>query len=146
MQNKYLNVGENILLTLWIGGMWVIGYMVAPILFTYIDDRSLAADVAGHTFRAMAVIGLISASLLLFNQFIQFKSACLRQWRCIVLLVMLLLTIVGTFVLHPMVVELRGIPEQAASLKLVHAAAQGVFMLNSVLGLLLVMLGLRPAD
>jgi len=31
---KLFSVSERILLTLWVGGMWTTGYMVAPILFT----------------------------------------------------------------------------------------------------------------
>ena len=37
-------------ITLWVGGMWAIGYMVAPVLFSSLGDRQLAGLVAGKLF------------------------------------------------------------------------------------------------
>ncbi|MCK5382667.1 MAG: DUF4149 domain-containing protein, partial [Gammaproteobacteria bacterium] len=30
---------ERILLTLWVGSLWVVGFVVAPVLFAELDDR-----------------------------------------------------------------------------------------------------------
>ena len=35
-------------ITLWIGGMWAVGYVVAPMLFATLGDRQLAGVVAGN--------------------------------------------------------------------------------------------------
>ena len=43
---------KNLLTTLWIGGMWVIGVLVAPILFKALDN-SLAGMVVGKLFHAI---------------------------------------------------------------------------------------------
>ena len=43
-----------ILIALWVGGMWAIGYMAAPVLFASLGDRQLAGMVAGKLF---ALIG-----------------------------------------------------------------------------------------
>ncbi len=39
-------------LTLWIGGLWVIGYLVAPTLFYTLSDRALAGSLAGKLLNA----------------------------------------------------------------------------------------------
>lgn len=56
---------EDFLLTVWVGGMLMIGYVVAPVLFTTLDDRGEAALVAGKLFSKTAEIGLYCGSLLL---------------------------------------------------------------------------------
>jgi len=56
---------QSVLLALWVGGIWTIGYLVAPVLFTTLDDRSVAALVAGRLFSDSAIIGLYLGSLLL---------------------------------------------------------------------------------
>ena len=44
--------------TLWIGGMWVVGIIVAPILFSALDNVT-AGMVAGRLFAAIAWVGLV---------------------------------------------------------------------------------------
>lgn len=56
---------NDLLLTVWVGGMLMIGYVVAPVLFTTLDDRATAALVAGKLFSITAEIGLYCGSLLL---------------------------------------------------------------------------------
>ena len=34
-------------ITLWVGGLWAIGYIAAPVLFSSLGDRQLAGVVAG---------------------------------------------------------------------------------------------------
>ena len=38
------------LLVLWIGGMWAIGYVAAPVLFANLGDKQLAGMLAGRLF------------------------------------------------------------------------------------------------
>ena len=40
-----------IAITLWIGGLWTIGYIVAPTLFYTLSDRVLAGALAGNCSR-----------------------------------------------------------------------------------------------
>jgi len=54
------------LLALWVGGIWTIGYLVAPVLFTTLPDRGTAALVAGRLFSDSAIAGLYLGSLLVF--------------------------------------------------------------------------------
>jgi len=48
-----------------VGGICTIGYLVAPVLFTTLPDRSVAAMVAGRLFADSAVIGLYLGSIIM---------------------------------------------------------------------------------
>ena len=130
-----LLAGERILLTLWVGGQWAIGYMVAPALFARLDDRALAGSLAGEMFTIIAYVGLAcGALLLLFNQLR--NSAQRLNWRAVVLLLMLLLVAVGQFFLAPMIADLRGqgLADSAAFGQL-HGLASVNYLAVSLLGL-----------
>ncbi|MFQ5643455.1 MAG: DUF4149 domain-containing protein [Thiogranum sp.] len=138
MQSERILAGERILLTLWVGGLWTTGYVVAPALFASLDDRALAGTLAGVMFGIMAWIGLLCAVLLLLSN--QLRNPQHRlNWRALVLLAMLALILVGQFVLAPMIAEMRlaGASEQAEFARLHGAAAMG-YLITSVLGLALV--------
>ena len=49
-------------ISLWVGGMWAIGYLVAPVLFSSLGDRQLAGMVAGKLFALIGWFGLGSAA------------------------------------------------------------------------------------
>ena len=55
----------GVMLVLWIGGMWAIGYVAAPVLFANLGDKQLAGMLAGKLFKLMAWIGMAAASYLL---------------------------------------------------------------------------------
>ena len=140
---------ERSLLTLWVGGLWVAGYVVAPSLFMTLDDRQLAGQLAGQVFRIMSYIGLCAGSLLLVSVIIRVAEKWHREWRVWVLASMLLLVAVGAFVIQPMMVELKtgGIvpgSEQAAAFGRMHGVSSILFLITSLLGLSLVAVGLRP--
>lgn len=140
-------IGERIALTLWVGGMWTVGYIVAPMLFQSLDDRALAGSLAGNMFTAMSYVGLVTAVILLSGQFVSHARDTLRQWRVWVLLLMLLNVVIGQFVLQPLMAELRaaGLQEDGASrFGLLHGLASMLFLMNSLAGLVLVIAGLRP--
>ena len=131
---------ERILLTLWVGGMWITGYMVAPILFSVLDDRQLAGTLAGHMFTSMSYIGLVCGALLLLGGV--FRDG-IKQWRNAVILLMLIIVVIGQFVLQPMMAEMKaaGIIEgskNAATFGKLHGVASVLFMINSLSGLILV--------
>ena len=50
---------EHVVLTLWVGGMWTTGYLVTPVLFSTLQDRMLAGNIAGRLFGVLSVIGLV---------------------------------------------------------------------------------------
>ncbi|MBL1275116.1 MAG: DUF4149 domain-containing protein [Ectothiorhodospiraceae bacterium] len=142
---------ERSLLALWVGGLWVAGYVVAPILFATLDDRQLAGQLAGQVFRIMSYVGLAVGSVLLLSvvaRVLRAAGGWAREWRIWALTAMLVLVIIGAFVIQPMMVELKagGIvadSEQAKAFGRLHGVSSILFMLTSLLGLSLVAVGLR---
>jgi hypothetical protein len=136
---NYSLAAERILLTLWVGSLWVTGFLVAPVLFTLLDDRALAGTIAGNLFTKTSYIGLVCGSVLLvLSQ--RLKRG--NDWRLLVIIVMLVLVVIGQFVLAPMIVELRqeGLSESARFGQL-HGLAGVLYLVTSVLGMILVAAG-----
>ena len=144
MKVNLIPVLERILLTLWVGSLWVVGFIVAPVLFTELNDRAVAGSVAGVLFTLTSYIGLASGSVLLLLNAVVRKRI---NWRALVLLGMLSLILVGQFVITPMVVDLRlqGLTDTPRFGQL-HGVASVLFLLTSVLGLVLVAAGRYRED
>ena len=143
---------ERVLLTLWIGGLWVTGYLVVPTLFAMLDDRHTAGLLAGQIFQTMNYVGLGIGTYLLISVFTSSGEQKLRGWRLHwregALATMLILITVAAFVIQPMMQELKiqGIAEgsvQASQFGRLHGLSSILFLINSVLGLILVGAGLR---
>ena len=136
------------LLTLWVGGQWAIGYLAVPVLFQMLEDRRLAGGLAGEMFTVMAYVGLVCGSLLMASLVYREGIAAWRNWRLGVLALMLGLILVGEFGLHPQVAALResGLAEggeEAGRFARLHGLASMLYLVNSLLGLVLVTAGLR---
>ena len=103
---------ERILLTLWVGSLWVTGFVVAPVLFAELADRTLAGSTAGTLFTLTSYIGLVCGGVLLLLNVALHKR---MNWRALTITAMLLLIVIGQFVITPMVAELRlqGLTESA---------------------------------
>jgi len=141
---------ERLLLALWVGGICVVGYLVAPILFaTLTDDRQLAGMLAGKMFSAISWAGLVIGTLLFVGSVVGAGAKWLRQWRCWLLISMLVVVVLMLFVIQPMMAELKlqgpvvkG-SELAAEFGRLHGLSSGLYLLMSLSGLTLVATGLR---
>ncbi|ALP52782.1 hypothetical protein Tel_06220 [Candidatus Tenderia electrophaga] len=143
MTRKFLVGLESVLQTLWVGGLWVIGYLVAPILFASLDERRLAGELAGHMFTAMNYVGLVCGGLLLIFALLRAGRAWLKELRVIALVSMLALVLISLFVLQPMMQELKlaGLTpgsEAAGRFGMLHGVSSILYLITSLLGLLLV--------
>lgn len=135
---------DRVALTLWVGGLWVVGYLVAPTLFAALTDRALAGELAGRLFTLMSWVGLGSGGLLLLIQLLPGSGA--RRGSLAVIVLMLLITVVGQFGLLPAIAELKELAPGAihpghpgyASFAWLHGISSTLFLINSLLGLLLV--------
>ena len=137
-------ISEKILLTIWVGGMWVTGYIVAPVLFKMLD-KQLAGNVAGQLFSIISYIGLFSAVFLMINILVKqgFHS---RHWQLWTLVVMTVLIFIGQFIFQPMMVELKtsGLSaENLVKFGRLHGMTSVLFLINSLAGLALVVSGLE---
>lgn len=137
--------------TVWVGGLWTVGYLVAPTLFATLADRALAGTIAGSVFRVEAWVSLVCAvSLLLLLRRVPaiFPSSVLAgRWSPFRLVfAMALCTLVGYFGLQPFMATIR---EAAAGREmagderlyfgLLHGAASLIYLLQSLLGAVLVL-------
>ena len=143
------NLADNIALiavTLWVGGMWAIGYIAAPTLFSTLADRSLAGMLAGKLFTLIAYVGMVSGSYLLLHRLMNAGISAFKQSVFWLVLIMLLLTIAGHFGIQPIMDSLkaqampREVMESAFRSRFAtwHGIASIVYLVESVLGLLLI--------
>lgn len=144
------NLGERILLTLWVGGTWTIGYIAAPVLFKFLEaDRQLAGALAGEMLRAILTIGLLCGVLLLISGALSGLNAAIKSWRWWVIIAMLVLVLASLFGMHPIIAELKSQKEimDAAEYKSqfgkLHGISAVMYLVLSILGLILVVFGLR---
>lgn len=144
---RVLHYGEQLLLTLWVGSLWAIGYLAVPVLFATLDDRILAGMLAGKMFTLVSFIGLgCGAGLLIIA--LQASRRAVRDPRVLLPVLMLVLVAVGEFVLQPMMAELKaqGLSEgseTAARFGMLHGLASLLYLVNSIGGLALLLLTVR---
>lgn len=141
---RALRISDRVLLTLWVGGLWIVGYLVAPSLFASLDDRRLAGELAGNIFRLMSIVGIVCALGLLLSLALQFRAQALRYWRTWVYGVMLLLVLVGAFYIQPQMQELKALglvpgSENAGKFGRLHGVSSVLYLITSLLGLFAVM-------
>lgn len=150
MNSRWLFKGEQLLQTLWVGGLFAVGYLAVPVLFHSLDDRRLAGEIAGNMFSAMSIVGFACGGALLLSALIAARGGWLRARRVQLLLAMLTLLAVGFFVLQPMMQELKltGLlagSEAASQFGRLHGISSILYLLNSLLGIYLVMQA-RPIE
>lgn len=143
---------ERLLLTLWVGGLWMTGLVHAPVLFASFS-RAMAGEVAGRLFSATSLAGIVCAVLLLGLAAARRRGAVLREWRVHALAAMLLAVVVGEFAVAERLRELRlmivhqpGGADLRAAFGRLHLAASGLYALVALLGLVLVLAGPRRRD
>jgi len=134
-----LLIGERIALTLWVGGMWTVGYIVAPTLFSMLE-KSVAGNVAGQLFTITSYLGLVCGSLLIIGTFSRIGIQVTHSWVFWVLVAMIVIVVIGQFVLQPMMAELKatGITDlNRSEFGKLHGIASILFLINSIMGLAL---------
>ncbi len=135
-----------VILTLWVGGLWAIGYLVAPTLFATLADRQLAGMLAGKLFALIGWIGLGCAAYLLIFMLLRAGSAALKRGTFWLILLMLALTAASLFGIQPLLAQLKAaaLPREVMESVLRdrfatwHGISSILYLLQSVLGLFVV--------
>jgi hypothetical protein len=135
------NTGERLLVTLWVGSLWCIGYIVAPTLFAFLDDRSLAGDIAGELFRIETWLSIGCYLLLIAIWFMAGRAGPGRMppGRALVPTLMVVLLAVSEWVIGPMIATARA--QQGADsseFAWLHGIAATLYLAASALGVWLV--------
>lgn len=142
--NRSETIGERLLLTLWVGALWSIGYMAVPLAFVSLETL-VAAEYAAKLFFAVNVISLISGTLILIGKVIIQRGNVLYSWRFWVLVVMLIITLVFSSYVQPEMASIKLIENWRLDANLaqrferLHLLSQNLYLMLSIAGLLLVL-------
>jgi len=139
---------QSIAVTLWVGGMWAVGFIVAPVLFSRLGNAALAGAIAGKLLTVMAYIGMACAAYLLVYRAARFGFTCLKQGFVWVAAAMLALVLAGEFGAHAFMESLaaQALPRQVMQSVLRdrfatwHGIASALYGVQSLLGMALVVL------
>ncbi len=131
---------------LWVGGLWAIGYLAAPVLFYQLDDRMLAGALAGRMFSWIGWVGIVCGAWLLLFRLSRFGAGALRQAFFWIALVMLLLTLAQQFGIQPIIQQIKdqALPQDVMQslfkdrFQAWHGVSSVVYLIESLLGLALV--------
>ncbi len=138
---------EHILWALWVGALWTVGFVVAPVLFAELD-RYTAGTIAGILFRYLNFAGLVIGGFLLLRN----RLSAVQSTMPAVLLVLLLLSIlINEFGFAPQIAAMReaGFAEGSeAALRFgrLHGAASVLYLINAMFGLTLLVIGVRGGE
>ncbi|MCX7672211.1 MAG: DUF4149 domain-containing protein [Thiobacillaceae bacterium] len=130
---------------LWVGGLFAIGYLAAPVLFYQLQDRVLAGALAGRMFTLIAYTGMVCGAYLLLHRLLRFGAGSFKQLFFWLVLVMLLLSLGQRFGIQPV---MEGLKAQAWPQDVMdslfrdrfqtwHGISSAVYLIQSLLGLAL---------
>jgi hypothetical protein len=133
-------------LTLWVGGLWAIGYLVAPVLFASLGDRQLAGVVAGKLFALIGWVGLSAAAYLLIFLGVRWGRVVFARAVFWLVLAMALLAAASLFGIQPLMVQLKAdaLPRDVMEsvlrdrFAIWHGISSILYLIQSMLGLWLV--------
>ena len=139
---------QSVAVTLWVGGTWEVGFLVAPLMFARLGDRALAGLMAGRLFTAIAYVGIACAAYLLIYRLARFRLASLKQGFFWLAVAMLVLVLAGEFGVRSIMEALRAqaLPREVMESVLRdrfmtwHGVASVLYVIQSLLGLALAVL------
>ena len=142
----------RVCIALWVGGMFAVGYMAAPMLFARLPDRMLAGDVAGSLFTVQSWVAMACAAYVLLYLVGKQGRPVVNSAVFRIAAIMLLFTLIGHFGIQPVLLRLKAeampLSVMASPLRdqfaLWHGASSLLFVVESLLGLWLVAWQDRP--
>jgi len=134
-----------LIVTLWVGSLWSIGYIAAPTLFATLSVRVLAGTIAGSLFRIEAWLSIGCAVVLLVTAKASTGETVDKSWLRLVW-VMLACALIGHFALHPFMTAIReaagpdGVMNSASRTQfgILHGVSSAIYLIQSLLGAALV--------
>jgi hypothetical protein len=137
---------RSILTVFWIGGLWVVGVLAAPILFQQLDTAT-AGRVAGVMFRAMAWVGIVAGIYLMLHILWAEGLRAFQAAALWLVLGMLALTLVNHFAIFPIIAAVKPQMRSAAEgvfgggFQSWHTISSLIYLIQSLLGLVYVARG-----
>jgi hypothetical protein len=138
---------QSIAVTLWVGGLWAIGLIVAPLLFQSLADRSQAGMLAGQFFTTITYAGFGCGAYLLLFRLARFGGQAFRQLFFWSALLTMALAAAGQFGVQPIMASLK---QQALPSEVMHSilrnrfaawhgVSSGLYLIECALGLVMVL-------
>jgi hypothetical protein len=133
-----LSKARLLLVTLWAGSLWTVGYLVAPTLFATLHDTALAGTIAGSMLRSEAWLSMVCA-LLMFGLIAGAKdvTAQRRKLLCAVVAAMLACVLVNYFGLWPVMAEAR-LAGDRSKFGMLHGISMVFYLAQSLMAAFLV--------
>jgi hypothetical protein len=152
--HKYAGSLAVLVAGFWVGGMWAIAYIAAPVLFQTLSDKSLAGMLAGKLFAVTAWAGMVCAVYLLGFEWMKYRSMVWRRFLFWLILLMLVIVLLGQFGIQPILMELKqqALPQYvmqsayAEQFGLWHGISSLLYLVESVCGAVLLIKIHRQVD
>jgi hypothetical protein len=132
-----------ILVALWAGALWTVGFIVAPALFQLIPERALAGSIAGQLFNSVHWVAVIAGGYVLLFAMMRHRREAVRRGTVWLVVAMLAIVAIGALGIQPHIAELR-----AASMagdaalydrfRMWHGVSSALYVLSSMLAVVLV--------
>jgi hypothetical protein len=133
-----LSKARLLLITLWAGSLWAIGYVAAPTLFATLFDRVLAGTAAGYLLRSEAwlsmAVGLILLGLIALSKDV---TQGRRKLLLAIVVSMLVCALVNYFGLWPVMAEAK-LAGDGARFGMLHGMSMVFYLIQSLLAGVLV--------
>lgn len=129
--------------TFWVGGIWILGLLVTPVLFSTLD-KVTAGMVAGKLFSHLAWVGLVCGVFLLADYVWRIGARGVKAGTFWLLFGMLLCTVINHFAVSPIIADLKLSVNQAAEgvfgggFATWHAISSLIYLVQSLLALVYV--------
>jgi len=133
-----LGFARRLVVTTWLGVLWSVGYLAAPVLFEMLEDTRLAGMIAGQLFHLVAWLSLIAAALLLGLLPLTATPGRLRSAKMAAAGIMVSLVSAMEWIVRPMMESAR-LPDGSAGEQflVLHGVSAVMYLLASLLGLVL---------
>ena len=147
MMRRIADASYVLALTAWVGALWAIGYIAAPLLFASLPDRAAAGSLAGSMFSVVGWLGLGCGSYLLLFTLARLGAAAMKRLIFWLLVLMLILAAAQLFGLQPLIAQLRSesVPRELAEAATKsrfatwHGVASVLYLVQSVIGMFAVL-------
>ncbi|MCZ6686851.1 MAG: DUF4149 domain-containing protein [Gammaproteobacteria bacterium] len=131
-------VARGVVLSLWAGSLWTVGYLAAPTLFAVLDDRRLAGEIAGRMFYAETWLSLICAALILLPEFIGNLRRAIFRLDNILVIVCVVLLVGAEWGVRPLMDASRlADGGTGPDFAMWHGVAAGMYLCASIVALVL---------
>ena len=125
---------------LWAGSLWAVGYIVAPTLLASLHDNVLAGTIVGFLLRTEAWVAMACAAVLLLlvrGQGRQLTGLVIAMLACALVMYVGIQPVMANLKEAAGPQGLKGSP-QAATFGILHGVSQVFYLIESVLGAVLV--------